>query len=481
MKHNILLFVSLLLIGSLLLSGCTPTAPQQAPTTPIEKPTEAPVEKPTEAPAAAPTDTPAPAAQQEAPASEFNWRMFEGEKLRVAMATQPWTQFLEPYIPEFKELTGIDITYEILPEDQFRQKTTVEFAAGTSDVDVFVSMVAQEGIKYDSAGWYADLEEMLANPKITDPAFDFGDFTKSGIAIARVSSGKLVGLPAYNETGVLFYNKELFDKAGVPYPPQTIEDVEAAAAKIHKPDEGIYGVCFRGKGAAATSQFAMILHTFGSDWVDAKGKANILDPAFLEAIKWYGGMLNKYGPPGSTSYHWQQCQDVFVQGKVGMWLDASVFFSNLVDPATSQVVDKVAMAGAPVGPAGPNPTVSGWVLSIYNGSKNKDAAWLFVQWALGKKMVEEAQLKNIATSRVSAWESAAYKAQNKYPEVAEVILKQLAIGNPNWNPPVLNVSEARDSIGTLIIEAIDGGDVDALAPTVNTKLQELLDGTPKLQ
>ena len=51
-------------------------------------------------------------------------------------------------------------TYEVLPEDQFRQKTTVEFAAGTSDVDVFLSMVQQEGIKYESAGWYEDIEKL---------------------------------------------------------------------------------------------------------------------------------------------------------------------------------------------------------------------------------------------------------------------------------------------------------------------------------
>ncbi|MBN1994372.1 MAG: sugar ABC transporter substrate-binding protein [Anaerolineae bacterium] len=502
MKRYIFLFVSLLLLASMLMSACASTAPisaekevpaaeakEEAPA--VEAKEEAPaVEVKEEAPTAetkeeasaveAKEEAPAAEAKEE-PATDFDWRMFEGEKIRVAMATQPWTQFLEPYIPEFEELTGIETTYEILPEDQFRQKTTVEFAAGTSDVDVFVSMVAQEGIKYDSAGWYVDLEEMLANTKITNPNFNFDDFTDSGVLVGRLSNDKLVGLPVYNETGVLFYNKELFDQAGVPYPPKTIEDVEAAATAIHNPADGIYGICLRGKGAAATSQFASFLHTFGSDWVDANGQANVLDPAFLDAVKWYGGMLNKYGPPGATSYHWQQCQDIFLQGKAGMWFDANVFFSNLVDPEQSKIVDKVAVAQAPIGPGGPDPTVSGWVLSIYNGSQHKDAAWLFVQWALGKEMVERAQLANITTGRVSAWQSAQYQTQNQYPEVADVILNQLAASNPNWNPPVLNVGEARDSIGTLIIEAIDGGDVDALAPDVNTKLQELLDETPKLK
>lgn len=469
MKRSILVLV-LLLLGAVLLVACSPTASTPSETNAGESPSQA-------------TETAPPTAvAAEAPATtseEFNWRMHEGTNLRIAMARQPWTEFLEPYIAEFEALTGIRTTYEILPEDQFRQKTTVEFTAGTSDVDLFVSMLAQEGIKYETAGWYADIGAMAANPAITDPIFDLSDFTDAGMLIGTLDNGKLVGLPVYVETGVLFYNKDLFDQAGVAYPPVTLEDVEAAAAAIHDPDAGIYGVCFRGRGAAATSQFASFMHTHGTSWAK-DGQAQITSPAFLDAVKWYGGMLNQYGPPGATSYHWQQCQDIFVQGKAGMWFDGSVFFANLVDSEMSQVVDVVGMAEAPVGPAGPDPTVAGWVLSIYEGSQNKDAAWLFVQWALGKEMVEKAQLNNIATARTSAWEAEAFQAQNAYPEVAEVILKQLSIGNPNWNPPVLNVGEARDAIGALIIEAIDGGNVDAMAPNVNNILQGLLDETPSL-
>jgi multiple sugar transport system substrate-binding protein len=469
MTRNILILL-LGLIGTALLIACSPTP--AAPTA-TEAPTQV-AEAETE-----PTAVVEEPAAEEPAAAEFDWRMYEGTSLRIAMAQQPWTEFLEPHVAEFEALTGIQTTYEILPEDQFRQKTTVEFAAGTSDVDLFVSMLAQEGIKYETAGWYADIGAMAANPDITDPNFDISDFTDAGMLIGTLSNGKVVGLPVYAETGVLFYNKALFDEAGISYPPVTLEDVEAAAAAIHDPDADVYGVCFRGKGAAATSQFASFMHTHGTSWAK-DGEAQITSPAFLDAINWYGGMLNQYGPPGATSYHWQQCQDLFVQGKAGMWFDGSVFFANLVDPEISQVVDVVGVAEAPVGPAGPDPTVAGWVLSIYEGSANKDAAWLFMQWALGKEMVEKAQLSNIATARTSAWESEAFKAQNEHPEVAEVILKQLAIGNTNWNPPVLNVGEARDAIGALIVEAIDGGDVAAMAPSVNETLQTLLDETPDL-
>ena len=414
-------------------------------------------------------------------AQPFNWKMRAGEKLRVAMVTQPWSEFINKFIPEFKTLTGIDVTYEILPEDQFRQKTTVEFAAGTSDVDVFLSMVAQEGIKYESAGWYVDIEKLLMDQKITDPNFDFKDFTKSGLGIAKLPNGRLVGLPVYNEFGALFYNKELFGKAGVKFPPRTVEDVEKAAAAINKPSEGIYGFVGRGRGPAATSQFSSMMYSFGSAWVSPSGKANLTDPKFLNAVKWYGGTLNKYGPPGTTSYSWQQGQDVFVQGKAGMWMDASVFFANVVDPSKSKVADKVGITMIPQGPASRTPYVGGWHLSVYNGSKHKEAAWLFVQWALGKPMVLKAQLNNITTSRVSAWESPDYKKASKYPELTTTFLEAMKVGTAQWNPPVLGVSEARDALGAVLVKAIEGGDFTSEATKANQKLQELLDATPKLK
>jgi multiple sugar transport system substrate-binding protein len=259
-----------------------------------------------------------------------------------------------------------------------------------------------------------------------------------------------------------------------------MEEVEAAAAAIHDPDNGVYGFVGRGKGAAATSQFSSILHSFGVDWVNENGEANLLDPLSLDAIAWYGGMLNKYGPPGTTSYSWQQGQDVFVQGKAGMWLDASVFFANLVNPEQSKIVDTVGVTMAPQGPGGRTPYVGGWHLSIYSGSHNPQAAWLFVQWALGKDMVQRAQLANITTARVSAWESQEYQSQNQYPELSETFLEAMTMGDPRWNPPVLAVSEARDAVGAVLVLAIEGQDFTSEAEKANEVLQRLLSDTPKL-
>jgi hypothetical protein len=100
---------------------------------------------------------------------------------------------------------------------------------------------------------------------------------------------------------------------------------------------------------------------------------------------------------------------------------------------------------------------------------------------MGKEMVKRAQLNNITTGRASAWNSEEYQAQNLYPELAEVFLEAMTIGDSRWNPPVLAVSEARDAVGAAIILSIEGADFASEAQKANDVLQRLLDDTPKLE
>jgi hypothetical protein len=51
-----------------------------------------------------------------AAASSFDWRKYAGQTIRVLVPKQPGTDFVEPLIPEFEQLTGIKVNWEILGE-----------------------------------------------------------------------------------------------------------------------------------------------------------------------------------------------------------------------------------------------------------------------------------------------------------------------------------------------------------------------------
>lgn len=56
-----------------------------------------------------------------------------------------------------------------------------------------------------------------------------------------MSGGEVYGIPFHNSTPLLYYNKTMLDKAGIK-PPQTWDEVVAAARKLADPDKGVWGI-----------------------------------------------------------------------------------------------------------------------------------------------------------------------------------------------------------------------------------------------
>ena len=80
-------------------------------------------------------------------------------------------------------------------------------------------------------------------------------------------------------------------------------------------------------------------------------------------------------------------------------------------------------------------------------------------------------LAGVPAGRASAWDSAEYKAGDKQPDWTANSKKSFEIGQPQWNPPVINVPEIRDITGQVIVDAIQGKDVTESAK----KAAELMD------
>jgi multiple sugar transport system substrate-binding protein len=135
------------------------------------------------------------------------------------------------------------------------------------------------------------------------------------------------------------------------------------------------------------------------------------------------------------------------------------------NPKESNVAGKVGYTTIPAGPAGRLPHVSNWSLAISGTStpERQKAAWLFIQWATNKENALGALLAGVPAGRTSAWNSNAYKSTDAHPDWTAASLKSFAIGQPQWNPPVLNVPEIRDITGLVIVDAIEGKDVAASA------------------
>lgn len=397
---------------------------------------------------------------------------YKGKVLRVVLANHPWTEAIKPLIPEFEKETGIRVNLESYFEDQLTQKLSVEFASGTSTIDVFAQRPLQEAKLFDRNGWYTDLKPFVDNAKFTPRSWDFSDFFPSALQ-AETVRGHLTGIPIVTEQEIIYYRKDLFarDKMKVP---TTLAELEAAAKHFNDPGKGFYGIVSRGQRSPAVTQFSSYLYSFGGNFHEGD-RATLNTPEAIRAFTFYGDLLRKYGPPGVLNMSWPQALAIFAQGKAAMYTDASVFYSNLLDPSKSTVGDKVGFAVFPAGPAGSKPySVVSWGVSLAATSRNQEAAWEFIKWATSKETTLKTQAKSVPSARSSAWRSKEGVA-NFPPGLVDVILKSGQVGNPYDRPAVINVGQARDIVGSVIIAAISGENVKAAAEKANQEYQALLD------
>jgi multiple sugar transport system substrate-binding protein len=392
----------------------------------------------------------------------------QAKEIRVLLANHPYGEILKTAIPEFEQSTGIKVNVESLQESQLTTKLTTEFATGSSSVDVFMTRPLQEGKMFYKNGWYAPLT-----------AYDFSDLPKNAMNVATFGS-KTYLVPLVTEWEVLYYRKDLFQKAGVKVP-TTFAELEAAAKKLNDPANGVAGIASRGKGAAAVTQASSYVYNYGGLYLD-KGKAVFNSKPALDAVRFYGKLLGSYGPQGVTSMSWENIMPLFQAGKVAMWTDASVFYGQIVDPTKSQVsADDVGVATFPAGPKQNSPyIVVSWGMAIAKKSKNPEAAMQFLTWATSKDLAKRAMLANITMARSSAWTDAEVLAK-----VNKGLVDTRAFAAKNgfaYDRPYMSaVGEARDRIGELIIASINSSgaaaDLDKVAANMVAKVNELLEDT----
>ncbi len=390
-------------------------------------------------------------------AQDFDWRSQEGESIRFLMNRHPFTDWLEPLVPEFEELTGIDVTLEIFPEDQFRQRRLLEVGSGASTLDGYMFMPGQAGAQYLGAGWLRPLDDLIEDPGLTSPDLDLDDFFGGALGTFETDSG-LVGLPLQIESSLLFYRKDLFEAAGLAGPPETLEQLAEYAEILHSDD--VAGFAMRGQGAAATSQIVNLLYSFGGQWMNEDGSSALASEESQAALEYYANLLRNYGPPGPANMHWAEVMGLYAQGQVAMVFDANVFRSIVEDPdqAIPVVIENTGYAPLPAGPAGSLPAVLSWGLSINAASEKPEASWLFIQWALSRENQLDALLTGVPAARESSWEAEEFTATAPQ-DWNEASRESFNIGQADWNPPVVPVPEVRDAYGQAIVAALQGQDI----------------------
>ncbi len=211
-------------------------------------------------------------------------------------------------------------------------------------------------------------------------------------------------------------------------------------------------------------------------WQDAEGNPAINSPEALAAFEWWGEALRNYGPPGAVNNSWTENLQLFTSGHGAMWPESGQAAATVLDPEKSQVAEDVGFAIVPAGACGSKPYAYGWIMSIPPNAPNREAAWLFIQWALSKENQLDALLVGVPAARASAWQSPEFAENDLHPELTKVMIESLNNAHSYMNPHIINVQPWRDAVGEVIVTSIEGDDVQAAVDQAMVQLEELLAG-----
>jgi sorbitol/mannitol transport system substrate-binding protein len=278
---------------------------------------------------------------------------------------------------------GIKLDWVILEENVLRGRVTTDIATRGGQFDI-MTIGTYEAAIWGKQKWLVRLDDDL-------PAnYDLNDVLKP-ILDGLSYENRLYALPFYGESLFTFYRKDLFEKAGLKMPEQpTYDEIARFAGLLHDPQNGVYGICLRGKPGWGenTAYISTLVNTFGGRWFDEKWNPQLNTTEWKQAVGFYVNLLRKYGPPGASSNGHNESRALFATGKCAMWIDATVAASYMFDPAESKVADKVAFARAPTQKT-PNGAqwIWSWGLAIPASSKHVNEAKRFIQWATSKDYV----------------------------------------------------------------------------------------------
>ncbi len=229
-------------------------------------------------------------------------------------------------------------------------------------------------------------EGVLENldPYIQKSGYNLNDYWP-GLLESAMYNGSVYGLPRDIESNVLYYNKALFDAAGVAYPDAnwTWDDLLAAAEKLTVKDGDTvkqYALAMENNGKFSK----WLLQNGGSILDDMRNpsKCTLADAKSVEAIAFFADMLaNGYAMRDADLNQAGGDAGAFQSGQAAMIVQNTSRVSGF--NAAGMNYD-VAVVPIPEGGIRWNPAGgAAWVMSA--NSDNKDAAWTFLSWLQGSE------------------------------------------------------------------------------------------------
>jgi multiple sugar transport system substrate-binding protein len=299
----------------------------------------------------------------------------EKVSIHVANAWDPQTLARQEFFDaQFMERhPNIEVRLENTPWSDFRQKYVIQGAGGSLP-----------DVMYVHFSWAAQLiNNQFLRPledHISQQAeFDREDFVPTSLLSYTGEDGQLYALPYDESPGVLFYNKEIFDSAGVEYPSTewTLDTLKQTAINLTSGEGGdkVFGFGGMDLSPGGGHMAPPFLHPFGARYTNPEETESFLaSDETIQTMEWWMELLFDHGAmPGVAETEAAQVNP-FLLGRVAMDMTGAWFVRSIIQDAAFDW----DVAQWPAGPEAHSTFSAGSAYGITKDTEQPDAAWIYL-------------------------------------------------------------------------------------------------------
>ena len=387
---------------------------------------------------------------------------------------------------------NIEIEFLITPYEQSIEKFQAMVSGGTAP-----QLVGPLGV--ETVGQFLDVWEDLT-PYIERDSYDTSDFYGPAVSL-NLYEEKNVGLPLGLYPSFIFYNKNLFDAAGVAYPTHDYDDTTWTMAKLR---EVAMQLTLDANGNNATSPdfdpTNIVQYGFDDSWgsfrdwaviwgapgvgrptTDDFKTATVNAPEWVSGLQWYSDAIWKdhFMPDSAAISAIDPANgDTFAMGQLAMWKSHTWYMSE----AMMDLTFKWDIAAAPFNQKGERlANCDSDVFGIPAAAENKDAAWEVMKWLYEpENILELCKIYGCMPARKSVADAFQAVLEEKYPGVDYSVIfnspNYLDVPNhESWVPDFGRVNEALANAQSNLNTADQIHDAQSLLDQTNIEVQKILD------
>lgn len=282
---------------------------------------------------------------------------------------------LTPQLEKFEEETGIPVNLEVIGWNDLQTRIQTAVTSGQAPDVVNIGNT-----------WAASLQSTGAFMPFDDEAFEAiggkDKFVEAALETGGAPGEEPTSVPLYGLAYGLYYNKAMFQEAGLT-PPTTWEELVSSAQALTTGDR--YGLALAAGSYTENAHFAFInAAQNGADLFDSDGEPTFTEDGVVDGIKRYLDLMQSDKVVSTSNVQYEnaiRAVNDFATGKVAMILNQNNANNSIV--ANGMTSDEYGVVPFPA-PSDSDTDVASHVaginLSIFDASGNKDDALKFVEF-----------------------------------------------------------------------------------------------------